>query len=194
MVQKDKTTKQYLNTWGPKDTPRGLITEGSLRPGFYPGFALLGFVQERENDWPVVLVHAALMKGKTLGGGMLLSMPFNPRTERAVCWLLENLGWDGRLWPYKDHGWPEGTPDEAHFAELLKKVDVGASFTFPADPEKGTPTLRMYVGKRNGAFHTAPFYGTPMPQHLEALRELVKDPIPFKSDWIKEEDKLSMGS
>jgi hypothetical protein len=115
---------------------------------------------------------------------MLLSMPFTPKTERHVCALVENLGWDGRIWPHEDHGWPEGTEQEAAMIEVLKAADVGATLTFPPTDE-GSPMVKIHVAQRSGLFLTAPFYGTPMPQHLQTLRDLGADPSPFRSDWGK---------
>lgn len=184
-MAKDRLTKQYLKAWGKKDTPTGYITDGDVRPGQYQGLALVGWTLERPNRWPVVILRLALLKSNNQShGGMLLSMPFTPKTERHVCGLVEGLGWDGRVWPYKDHGWPEGTDQEEPMLTLLKSIDIGATLTFPPSGE-GSPTVKVNVAQRAGVFSTAPFYGTAMPKLLQDLRELAADPSPFKSDWSK---------
>jgi hypothetical protein len=183
MPAKDDTTREYLKAWGQKDVPTGLVTDGLIRPGFYPAFALLGWAQERPNRWPVVVLHLALMRHHKVAGRMVLTMPFTPKTDRRVCLTVENFGWDGRVWPHVDHGWPEGTDDETPLLDLLKGVNLGATLTFPPNEEQGVRTLRVFVSQRAGSFSTAPFHGAGNPRRLETLRELAKDPSPFKSDW-----------
>lgn len=112
-----------------------------------------------------------------------MGLPLSQKTEEHVCGLLLNLGWDGRVWPHKDHGWPEGTGDEASILGLLKNAKIGATLTFRSDPEKGAKTVQVYVAKSHHPFHTAPFRGTTS-EHLAALRALAADPTPFKSDWM----------
>jgi hypothetical protein len=183
MASKDSKTAQYLRAWGSKDTPTGVLTDGKVRPGTYPAFAVMGWTEELHNRWPAVVLRLALMQrqSEVVIGGMFLYMPFSPRSERHVCATLERLGWDGRIWPHKDHGWPEGHDEEGTILELLQKAELGATLTFPNDPNVGIPAIPIYVGKRVGCgtFHTAPYHEAPMPKHLETIRQLTKDNSPF---------------
>jgi len=181
---KDQRTQDYIKAWGRKDVPTAVVVDGAVRPGIYPAFVVLGWTASRKKHWPVVILRLALLS-KTMAksvGGLLMSLPFNPKTERHVCSLLQDFGWDGRVWPYKDEGWPAGTPDEDQIIKLLKTENLGATFTFPADPEKGIITLRVPVKKRRGPYAVA-LFDKVLPKYLETLRELTADPAPFVSDW-----------
>jgi len=179
---KDKRTEEYLKVWGSQNMPTACVTEGSIRVGLYPTFVLLGWV-EPHHLGPIVALRLAILS-KTMNnsiGGMVLSLPCNSMTERHVCSLLQDFGWDGRVWPYKDHGWPEGTPNEEQLLALLKKANLGATLTFPSTDE-GTPVYHMPVKKKKDSYMVAPF-GNIVPKHLDMLRELTNNPAPFKSDW-----------
>jgi hypothetical protein len=100
-----------------------------------------------------------------------------------VCQFLEHLGWDGRVWPYKDHGWPETTEEEEVLLALLRTAKLGATLTFPPQAP-GTPALLIPILDRSKPYSVFPFpYETPLPRRLEELRILANDTTPFKSDW-----------
>ena len=187
MSRKHTRTQEFLQQWGPREVPTAEVSHGKLRTGEYPMFALLGWVQPREANWPVVgLSLTTLSKaGDRAIGGLTLGLPLTPRSEHHICRLLEAFGWDGRVWPHQDHGWPEGTDDEAGLLGLLRTARLGASLTFPPHPQ-GTPTVTIPVLKTSGVYSVAPFLEGPvMPQRLETLRALAADPRPFLSDWAK---------
>jgi hypothetical protein len=182
---KDLRTNEFIRAWGVKEVPTASVSHGTVRPGVYPAFAMLAWVEQRKVGWPVVGVRLTLLQHglDKPAGGLTMGLPLTPKSERHVCCFLQDLGWDGRCWPYKDHGWPEGTPDEDGLLRLLKAAKLGATLTFPSDPEKGTPTVRIPVLQRSGTFSVAPF-GEVIPRHLDALRTLAANPTPFKSDWV----------
>jgi len=184
---RDKKAQEFLKLWGPKSMPTAKVVHGYVRPGRYPAFGLMAWVESR-NGWPVVGIQLAILRPELdrQTGGMVMSLPLLPKTERQVCGFLQELGWDGRVWPHRDHGWPEGTPDEASLLGLLKSAKLGATLTFPSVPDKGIPTVQVYVERSKGTFHIAPFEeetASTEIKHLDALRALAADPSPFKSDW-----------
>lgn len=184
-MRNDPQTQEYIRAWGIKDVPTATVEYGKIPLGDHPAFALLGWVEQRKTGWPVVGLRLTVLN-QTLDkaiGSVTMGLPLTPKSERHVCCLLQDFGWDGRVWPYKDHGWPEGTTEEAGLASLLKTAKLGATLTFPSDPEKGTPTVRLPVLKLKGTFSVAPFGDVTIPRHLEALRSLAADPTPFVSDW-----------
>jgi hypothetical protein len=183
-MNEDSKTKAFVKLWGSGDVPTAQVSHGSLRPGTYPAFALLGWLEARKG-WPIVGLRLALVPEhqRTEQTGLTMGLVVSPKTERHVCSLLQDLGWDGRVWPYKDHGWPEGTQDETPMLGLLKTAKLGATLVFRPDPEKGVPTVPIWVGRRNGPFLTAPFGEITTVKYLEELRALATDQTPFKSDW-----------
>jgi hypothetical protein len=183
---KDLRTNEFIRAWGVKDIPTASVSHGTIRPGIYPAFALLAWVEQRKAGWPVVGLRLTLLAQHELDkpiGGLTMGLPLTPKSERHVCCLLQDLGWDGRCWPYKDHGWPEGTEDEDGLLRLLRTSKLGATLTFPSDPEKGTPTVQIPILQRSGPFSIAPFGEVLVPRYLETLRDLAANPTPFKSDW-----------
>jgi hypothetical protein len=185
-MRTDKKTQEFIKHWGKPHVPTARVSHGTLAPQDYPGFALLGWVEQRRVGWPVVGLRLTLLNSTRTKavGGLTMGIPLTPVSERHVCCLLQDLGWDGRVWPYKDHGWPEDSPAAAELLSLLRTVKLGATMTFP-EGEDGTPTVCIPVLKRSGAFQVAPFSDTIVPRYLEALRSLAADPTPFKSDWEK---------
>lgn len=185
---KDPITEAYRLQWGAEYLPTAAVTHGKF-PAIdsYPCFAILGWVEPRQNSWPIVGLHLSVLNhalDKVIGG-LNLGVPLAPLTERHVSCLLEDLGWDGRIWPHDDHGWPEGTEEEAGLSSLLKKAKMGCTLTFPPQAQ-GTPTVQipLLTTKPNKAFAVAPFVDAPkVPKLLEVLRKLAVDPSPFKSDW-----------
>lgn len=183
---KDQQTEEYIKAWGAKEVPIALVRSGRIQPGHYRCFPVFGWVKQRQADWPVVGVHLAILPlnaEKTIGA-LSMDLPLTPKTERNVCAFLQDLCWDGRVWPYKDHGWPEGTEEEQDLLKLLRTVKLGATMTFPTDPEKGTRIVRIPVLHGKKKFHVAPF-GTevPVPRFMDELRDLAANPHPFVSDW-----------
>ena len=182
---KDPQTIEFTRAWGVKDVPTATVSNGTVRPGTYPAFALLAWVEQRKASWPVVGLQLTLLRHDMTStiGGLTMGLPLTPKSERHVCCLLQDLGWDGRVWPYKDHGWPEDTPEGDGLLRLLRAAKLGATLTFPHDSEKGTPTVSFPVLKRSGTFSVAPFGEEIVPRHLDALRTLAANPTPFRSDW-----------
>lgn len=181
----DQKTREYIRAWGVQHVPTAEIVLGSFPLGTYPSMAILGWVEQRKVGWPVVGVRLSVLNDTRTQaiGSLSMALPLTPTSERHVCCFLQDLGWDGRVWPYQDHGWPEGTTDEEGMLKLLKRVKLGATMTFPANPEFGTPTVLVAVTKRKGSFSVAPFGEEVIPRHLDALRTLAANPTPFKSDW-----------
>lgn len=186
----DKHTRHVINTLGETRTPLGVILEGNVHPGLHHGFATLGWTHTRENTWPLVILNMALFRNIDSNpvGKMNLVLPFSPGTERYVSTVVEACGWDGRIWPYKDHGWPEGSEHEEDFLWILKEIGLGSTMTFPVDREEGIPAIPIHVAKRHGPFRTAPYIEDPRPvKYLQHLRELATDPTLFSSDWTPPE-------
>jgi len=165
--------------------PTAQVSHGSPYLGQHHAFALLGWVEQRSNGWPVVGLQMTLLQMdlQTVAGGLTMGLPLTPETERRVCCFLEDLGWDGRVWPYQDSGWPEGTEDELGLLQLLRTAKLGATLTFPPQLQ-GTPTISIPIKHRKKSFQVVPF-GPPnqAPRHLETLRTLASNPKPFLSDW-----------
>lgn len=181
----DPRTKDFIQAWGANEVPTAVLAHGKLPIGDYAAFALLGWIQQSKNGWPVVGMQLTMLRDNLdeVAGSLTMGLPLSPKTERHVCCLLEDLGWDGRCWPYRDHGWPEGGEDEPGLLSLLKRSKLGATLTFPSQAQ-GTPTVRIPILHKTKPFSVAPFYRVPpVPRHLESLRALAVDPIPFKSDW-----------
>lgn len=182
---KDLQTQEYIRAWGIKDVPTAHVEHGKIPMGSHPAFALLGWVEQRKVGWPVVGLRLTVLTrelDKAIGA-LTMGLPLTPKSERHVCCFLQDLGWDGRVWPYKDHGWPEGTEEESALVSLLRTAKLGATLTFPSDPEKGTPTVKVPVTKRASTYSVAPFGDVIVPKHLETLRSLAANPTPFVSDW-----------
>jgi len=178
-------TQEFIHQWGARDVPVAETAYGRVPVGEHSMFALLAWVQQRRDTWPIVGVRLAVLnkqKDKAIDG-LTMGMPLTPNSERHVCRFLEELGWDGRVWPYQDHGWPEGTDHEQEFLNLLRTSRLGATLTFPSRPE-GCPAVMVPVLKRSGTYTVAPFSDGPVvPRHLETLRTLAANPKPFESDW-----------
>jgi hypothetical protein len=178
-------TQDYIKAWGVKDVPVAQLLTGKFAIGAYPAFALLAWTKARPNNWPLVAIHLKLLEEdltRTIGT-LALAMPFTPKTERHVCCFLEDLGWDGRAWPVKDHGWPEDTEEGNSLLDILRAIKLGATLTFPPQ-EQGTPVLTVPVLSRTKVYSLAPFDDEPpVPRHLEALRQFAAEPKPFVSDW-----------
>ena len=179
----DEITRQFVNEWGSNEVPTAKVVHGKVRPGPYYVFALLGWLEARRR-WPVVGLRLALLQDDKNVGAVNMGLPLTPKTERHVCGFLQDLGWDGRVWPHKDHGWPEGTHDELNVIGLLRTANLGSTLTFVPNENGEIPTVLMDVAKNRVPFLTAPFHGT-VPKHLEALRALASDRTPFTSDWDK---------
>lgn len=182
---KDPRTKEYIQLWGRKQVPVAHVIKGKIPMGDWPSYALLAWIVQREKDWPIVGTLFTVLDDELQNsiGHVSMALPLTPVTERHVCQFLEQLGWDGRVWPYKDHGWPEGTEEEAGCVNMLRTAKIGATLTFPPQPP-GTPALLIPILDRSKPYSVFPFaYETPMPRRLETLRALANDPTPFKSDW-----------
>lgn len=181
----DQLTKDFIKAWGASEVPTASLVHGKLPIGEYAAFALLAWIEQRKNGLPIVGMQLTVLGAELdeVAGSVTMGLPLSPTTERHVCCFLEDLGWDGRCWPYRDHGWPEGGEDEPGLLSLLKRAKLGATLTFPPHAQ-GTPTVLIPVFHRTRPFSVAPFYHVPpVPTHLENLRSLAIDPIPFKSDW-----------
>jgi len=122
-------------------------------------------------------------------GILTLGMPVTEKTEAHVVGFLEDLGWDGRVWPFNDHDWPEGTEDELQVVQLCKQAQLGCTMTFrPGD--EGAPSVPIRVSKSREAYPLAPFREEVVEgelKHLAAFRALVTDPSPFASDTSDEQ-------
>lgn len=181
----DSKTREFLRSWGRHEMPSAQVTGGSVAPGYYRAFAVLGWIEQR-NVFPVVGVQTILLRNQEdrNHGALTLGLPVTPKTELYVNALLQSFGWDGRVWPYdNDQAWPEGTADEPQVMGLLKKVGLGSTLAFPPNAERGIPTLRIHIAKRQGVFPLAPFEEIDSPPvHLERFRELVRDHSIFRAE------------
>lgn len=179
----DRNTRRFMERWGRREVPTAQVAGDAIKPGEYHAFALLGWV-ESEGGSVIVGLQMAVIKEEPLTnmGLLTIGMPVTPKTELHVNALLETLGWDGRIWPYEDHGWPEGTgDDEIQLASLVMQAKLGCSLTFvPA--EQGPVMIPIHVAKSRDPFPLAPFEleVTEEPKHMDALRALIDDPSPFK--------------
>ena len=182
----DEKTREYVRNWGRAEVPTAQVTGGKVSPGTYRALATLGFV-ERVGPASFCCVHFLILQNQAFKpmGTLSLAMPVTKRTELYVNSFLQLVGWDGRVWPYDgDGGWPENSPEDAeNLRMMLKKINIGATLTFPADGE-GATLLELPVVKRTAPFPLAPF--APLPEdhpppviHLERFRELCKDASPF---------------
>lgn len=194
-VRQDPKTQEFIRLWGKKEMPVAQVNHGKILLGDHPAFALLGWVEQRRVGWPVVGLRLSVLnplsptsKEAEVIGGITIGLPLSPKTEYHVCGFLEDLGWDGRVWPYKDHGWPEGTEDEAGLVSLLRSANMGSTLTFPPQA-LGTPTVKVPVLSTKKPFMVAPFDDAPMPRHVFALRDLAANPHPFVSDWGTQETR-----
>jgi hypothetical protein len=187
----DQQTKDYIQAWGVQDVPTASVSHGKFPLGRYHAFALLGWVKQRKANWPVIGLQLTVLEqgGIKAIGGLTMGLPITPKSDRQVCLFLEDLGWDGRVWPYKDHGWPEGMEEEPGLLSLLRTAKLGATLTFPPCAQ-GTPTVSIPVHHRSKPFSVAPFVEQfSDPQYLNELRLLANDPTPFASDWAAQESR-----
>ena len=184
----DRKTRKFMERWGRREVPTAQVAGDAIKPGDYQAFALLGWVEAKDGAAIVGLQMAVLkMEPLTIMGHVTLGMPVTPKTELHVNALLQSLGWDGRIWPYQDHGWPEGTgEDEIQLVSLIMQAKLGCSLTF-VPQEEGPTMIPLYVAKSRDPFPLAPFEleVTEEPKHLEVLRDLIDDPSPFK---VKDSD------
>lgn len=180
----DATTRKFLESWGRRETPTAQVTGNPIKPGKYRAFAILGWV-EKKHGAAIVGLQMIVVRETPFEnmGTITVGLPVTPKTELYVNALLQTLGWDGRIWPYKDHGWPEGTSDEEQVVALVQQAELGCTMTFVPDPEQGLPMIPMHIAKAQEPFPLAPFTEIDSPPvHLKAFRELVADPSPFAPD------------
>lgn len=186
----DSKTRKFMERWGRREVPTAQVAGEPIKPGDYGAFALLGWVEAKDGTAIVGLQMAVLKEDPLTNMGLItIGMPVTPKTELHVNALLQSLGWDGRVWPYKDHGWPEGTDDEQQVVALVSQAELGCTLTFVPDPEQGAPMIPIHITKSRDPFPLAPFELeiTEQPQHLEALRDLIDDPSPFAPDTPSDE-------
>jgi len=181
----DSKTRKFIETWGRREVPTAQVAGDPIKPGDYSAFALLGWVEAKAGAAIVGLQMAVLKEEPLTNMGLItIGMPVTPKTELHVNALLQSLGWDGRLWPYKDHGWPEGTEDEGQVVALISQAQLGCTLTFAPDPDQGQPMIPIHIAKSRDPFPLAPFEleVTEAPPHMEFLRDLIDDPSPFEPD------------
>ena len=182
-TKKDTKTRKFIADWGRREVPTAQVAAGSsIKPGDYRAFAILGWVEKHAGAAIVGLQMVVIQEQPFKNKGILtLGCPITPKTDLYVNALLQTLGWDGRVWPYKDHGWPEGTDDEAQVVALVNQAKLGCTLTFAPDPEKGmVPMIPVHIAKSKEPFPLAPFEEIDSPPvHLEAFRALIADPSPF---------------
>lgn len=151
--------------------------------GEFQGLPLFGWVATRaKTEVPLVMIVLLLMRGTeepVPRGTLQLEIPVIPgENELAVVATLEQLGWDGRVWP-TDDGWPDGTDDEDQVRTLMEQATLRATLTFPPHKDHGHATLPVDVQKAQG-----PFLMPPLPQPEDPpsealtakLRQLCENP------------------
>jgi len=155
----------------------------SLEPHYmYP---LVGWVMQRPSGWPSCMLYMSVLglNSTTPMGTLTLSMPIGPLSERHVCRLLEDFGWDGRCWPsnHGDSDWPSNTEDQGPLSEMLRLSNLGATLTFPPK-EQGNPTILIDVSSTILPYTVHPYrleVGPPEVTYLEELRTLASHPEVF---------------
>lgn len=179
----DRKTRKFMERWGRREVPTAQVAGDAIKPGEYHAFALLGWVEATAGAAIVGLQMAVIKEEPLTNMGLLtIGMPVTPNTELHVNALLQSLGWDGRIWPYQDHGWPEGTgDDETQLASLVMQAKLGCSLTFVPAGE-GPVMIPIHVAKSRDPFPLAPFDLSVVEElkHVDALRDLIDDPSPFK--------------
>lgn len=167
--------------------PVGQIKSDPIK-GDFQALPLFGWVSQRaEVKTPLVMLTTLLMRSSTdptPAGTLNIELPIFPETELATLALLEELGWDGRVWPIDD-GWPTGDVNhEEMIIALMDQALLRATLTFPPNEERGARTFPVSVQRAQGPFSMPPLpelppSWTPDERKLERLRQLCADPKVF---------------
>ncbi len=128
--------------------PVGEVISGRILPRSNHEFMpLVGWTAVREKiHTPLIMIRGALLQEEGYSALVQLELPIYDHTRQATLWLLESLGWKGRLW--KAH-----IPDDADmeavedFAGMLSEMGIDDSLYFE-DPR----TAELLIERSSGPF------------------------------------------
>lgn len=184
--------RQELVTEAQQRLPVGKVA-GSPVKGSFLALPALGWVSVRKNSEIRLLMLAVfLLRDAKLSGMLHIEFPIYPETERNTVWMLQNFGWDGRVWP-QDAGWPTGSPDdEANYQHMLGQVELAGSLVFPPSPGGGNAGMNVSVERAKGNFFMPPLpeaESDPDEKLVARLRELCENFKVFHKTEIKSPEK-----
>lgn len=142
--------------------PTGTVLSDPIK-GDFSALPLFGYVSKRDKtNTPLVMLTFLLLRDDGQGqnnfrpkGSLSIEFPVYPETEDAIVYMLDRLGWDGRVWP-NDDGWPTGDPDhEATLISLMESARLRATMTFPPT-ETGAVSMPVSVQRARGPFLMPP--------------------------------------
>lgn len=177
-VKRDPETKGLDH----RKLPVGQVMTAPLK-GEFRGLPLFGWVAMRaKTDTPLVMLAFLLMReveGELRPRGTLqVETPiFEGETDLPSVALLEQLGWDGRVWPVDD-GWPSGTTDEEQVLMCMDQASLRATLTFPPG-EQGHAMIPLNVQRAQGPFLMPPWEEPteePSQALVDKLRRICEDP------------------
>jgi len=149
-----------------KRFPVGKVVSSPVK-GEFQALPVLGWISLRKGTEIKILNLALLLLREGKVSGMLhMDVPIYPETQSNTMAMLQNFGWDGRVWPL-DEGWPTGTPDEEGHRHLLVQTKLVATIVFPPSETGGHATLNVEVSRAKG-----PFFMPPLP-----AAEIDPDPV-----------------
>ncbi len=144
--------------------------------GEYIAIPLLGwFARRLKTRIPLVMIRFMLFDADTMPSGIFqVEFPVYPETEHDTLRYLEDLGWDGRIWP-ENPGWPDG--DEVESANLratLETAGLSETLVFPPKAEgAATTAVKVVVERETGPFvMPALEKATGEEKHYDRFREL----------------------
>lgn len=176
-IKRDPETKGLDH----RKLPVGQVMTQPLK-GEFRGLPLFGWVAMRaKTDTPLVMLGILLMReveGELRPRGTLqIENPIFEDTELPTVALLEQLGWDGRVWPIDD-GWPQGEADEEQVLALMEQAGLRATMTFPPG-EQGHAMIPLNVQRAQGPFLMPPWEEPtqePSQYLVDKLRLICGDP------------------
>lgn len=182
-----KIRKNVARLPSPEQTevlPIGQMLSGPLK-GEYLALPLFGWVALRaDTRMPLVMLALTLLDqidDAGPKGAMQLELPFTPKTEQGVTHLLDNFGWDGRVWP-ADPGWPTGAGlDEEHLRSLMQSSGLAATFVFPPSGT-GVSALAINIARAKGPFYMPPLEAPEIPappDKVSKIWDLIRNPGVF---------------
>jgi hypothetical protein len=151
---KRQEERQELVTEAQQRLPVGKVVTSPVK-GEFLALPMFGWISLRKNSEIRLLMLAVFLLREAKISGMLhIEFPVYPETERDTVWMLQEFGWDGRVWP-QDEGWPTGSGDEEDHRYMLGQVALAGSLVFPPK-SGGHPAMNVSVERARGNFFMPP--------------------------------------
>lgn len=189
--------KQEQVTEEQQRLPVGKVVSSPVK-GICLGLPMLGWVSLRKGtDIRLLMLALLLLKESKIVGLLHVEIPIYPETERNALWMLQNFGWDGRVWP-QDAGWPTGTPDEPGIRHMLsEQAGLAGSLVFPpSETGAGNVAMNVEISRAKGNFFMPPLPEAevdPDPKLVSRFQELCADFKVFYPIQAKSTEKRDHG-